>query len=189
MSKSNDDRRIRRTKRIIRQTLTELLAVKDLKDISVSELTEKADINRGTFYLHYKDIYDLFEQIERETIEDFTNTISKYKKPAQTLWMPMFLDLLKYVAANSQIFLAILKTKENTFLNQIIELHRPKTKEEWRTLFPGGKEEHYEYYYSFITHGCVSMLLRWFENGMKESPESIAKMAEKMMTCCIKSLS
>lgn len=189
MNKPNDDRRIRRTKRIIRQTLTELLAEKSLKDISVSELTEKADINRGTFYLHYRDIYDLFEQIEKETIEDFTRTISKYKKPAQTLWLPMFLDLLKYVAANSQIFLAILKTKENTFLHQIIDLHRPKTKEEWRMLFPVGREEYFEYYYSFITNGCVAMLLRWFENGMKESPESIAELAEKMMTSCISNLS
>ncbi len=54
------DRRKRKTKALLRQTLTRLLLEKDLKDITISELTELADINRGTFYLHYRDIYDLF---------------------------------------------------------------------------------------------------------------------------------
>ena len=55
------DRRKRKTKALLRQTLTQLLMHKDLKDITISELTEMADVNRGTFYLHYRDIYDLFD--------------------------------------------------------------------------------------------------------------------------------
>ena len=46
------DRRIRKTRRVIRQCLTELLKTKRIQDITVREISEKADINRGTFYLH-----------------------------------------------------------------------------------------------------------------------------------------
>jgi len=56
------DRRIRKTKAQIKNALTRLLMQKDLKDISVSEIADMADINRGTFYLHYRDVYDLFER-------------------------------------------------------------------------------------------------------------------------------
>ena len=189
MKKINDDRRIRKTEALIRQTLTTLLMEKELKDITVSELTELADINRGTFYLHYKGIYDLFEHIEKEIMEDFTGIIAKYKKQPQMLWTPTLLDLFTYIASNSPIFIAILRTRETTFLTQIIEMNRPQSNSEWHRLFPSGKEEHYEYYFAFMAFGCVALLRRWFDNGMPESPEHMAQLAEKMMTNCIKGLS
>ena len=53
------DRRVRKTKRQLRLALMKLMAEKSVKDISVRELAAIADINRGTFYIHYKDVYDL----------------------------------------------------------------------------------------------------------------------------------
>lgn len=59
------DRRVRKTKRQLRQALTQLLQQKPIKDITVREIADLVDINRGTFYLHYKDVYDMLEQIEK----------------------------------------------------------------------------------------------------------------------------
>ena len=77
MSEKTADRRVRRTKKHLRQALTKLLLEKELKDISVLELTELADINRGTFYLHYRDIYDLYEKTEGEILDKFNNIIKR----------------------------------------------------------------------------------------------------------------
>ena len=52
-----EDRRVRRTKQLIKQSLIELMHEKPFKDITVKDITERADLNRGTFYLHYVDIY------------------------------------------------------------------------------------------------------------------------------------
>ena len=60
----SEDRRVRRTRERLRQALTQLLLEKDVRDITVRELTDLADVNRGTFYTHYRDIYDLLEQTE-----------------------------------------------------------------------------------------------------------------------------
>ena len=60
------DRRVRKTKRQLRLALMQLMAEKNVKDISVRELAAIADINRGTFYIHYKDVYDLLSQLEEE---------------------------------------------------------------------------------------------------------------------------
>ena len=47
------DRRVLRTRKMLLEGLTDLLKEKDIKDISVKELADYADINRCTFYLHY----------------------------------------------------------------------------------------------------------------------------------------
>ncbi|MHB1315410.1 MAG: TetR/AcrR family transcriptional regulator [Christensenellales bacterium] len=181
MESSQTDRRVRKTKALIRQTLTQLLLEKDLKDITVSELTVRADINRGTFYLHYQDIYDLFEQLEKDILNNFTEIITKYRKRSLSPFLPVLLETFRYIRSNSDIFIAILKTKETVFLTKIIEMCRPQNITEWRDLFCSGREEYFEYYYSFITFGCIALLRQWFENGMSETPEEIAALAENLM--------
>lgn len=61
---------------------------KPIKDISVKELTDLADINRGTFYLHYRDIYDMLEQLEDEWFADFNELLDKTPPAptAQAVW-------------------------------------------------------------------------------------------------------
>ena len=50
------DRRIKKTHILLKKTLTELIEEKELRKITVSEFCERANINRGTFYLHFLDI-------------------------------------------------------------------------------------------------------------------------------------
>lgn len=68
------DRRVRKTKKLLENALAELLSEKPLKSITVREIAERADINRGTFYLHYKDVYDMAEKIQNEIFGKFTRS-------------------------------------------------------------------------------------------------------------------
>lgn len=72
MEQSSTDRRVRKTKKQLRLALMELLAEKSAKSISVRELTERADINRGTFYIHYRDVGDLLQRLEDEMADRLT---------------------------------------------------------------------------------------------------------------------
>jgi len=65
-NETHEDRRVRKTKRSLRDCLVRLMKEKKIQDITVREISEMADINRGTFYLHYKDIYDLLEHVESD---------------------------------------------------------------------------------------------------------------------------
>lgn len=78
MSEKKEDRRIRRTKRLLRQALAELMNEKEFKHITVKEIAERADLNRGTFYFHYTDTYDLKEKVEDELVEVFTQHLESY---------------------------------------------------------------------------------------------------------------
>ena len=73
---AQEDKRIRRTKKLLRQALTRLMQQKDFPSITVTDVVREADINRGTFYAHYRDVYDLRDKIEAEMIGDFRDLIA-----------------------------------------------------------------------------------------------------------------
>ncbi len=56
---------------LIRGAFTDLLRQKPIQNITIKELCERAGINRGTFYSHYTDIYDLRDNIEDEMTREF----------------------------------------------------------------------------------------------------------------------
>ena len=58
------DRRIKYTKKVLKETLLNILEKKDISKISVTEICTEADINRGTFYRYYNDVYDLLKGIK-----------------------------------------------------------------------------------------------------------------------------
>ena len=59
------DRRVIKTRRQLKKGLAALMKEKSVNQITVKELVEEVDINRSTFYLHFKDIQDLLREIER----------------------------------------------------------------------------------------------------------------------------
>ncbi|MDR3147225.1 MAG: TetR/AcrR family transcriptional regulator [Treponema sp.] len=184
MEENAADRRVRKTKGRIRQSLIALLLTKDLKDITVSELTDRADINRGTFYLHYRDVGELFREIEERMVEEFSRYIAKYKSYSALLRKPVLGDLFHYVAMNGDVCRALLRSRDSTFIARIFELSRPGSAEEWQ-YYKQWEEEYYDYYYDFICHGVFAMLRRWVETGMKEHVEQITLMVEKMISNCV----
>jgi AcrR family transcriptional regulator len=182
--RGEDDRRIRKTKSALKQAFISLLSQKDIKEISVRELTELADVNRGTFYLHYRDVYDFFTGIEGEVLTEFEKFIHTYQEHP-TLQLSLLLKLFQYIADNVLVFRAIIKTGESKYLDRLIEICRPPDKDEFQRIYKHWAPEHYHYNYDFIAHGCVAMLRRWLEQGMPETPEYMAQLAEGMIITCV----
>lgn len=72
------DKRIKKSKKAIEQALIQLMAEKNFEAITINAIAERADVNRGTIYLHYNDKYDLLEQcIARELHELVTFCFSE----------------------------------------------------------------------------------------------------------------
>lgn len=70
------DLRIKKTKTAIINSFLQLRAKKPLERITIKELSDLAEINKATFYLHYKDIYDLSESLEEELLDNVFNSIA-----------------------------------------------------------------------------------------------------------------
>ncbi|HPO04378.1 MAG TPA: TetR/AcrR family transcriptional regulator [Bacillota bacterium] len=182
MGSETIDRRVRKTKKQLSQALTNLLLEKDIKSISVKELTSLADVNRGTFYLHYRDIYDLYKQIQNEIYVELHGIFEKHlKNNRRAGLLPVVSEAFAFFAKNRELCIVVLNSGDSDLLSRIIELGKPKSKEEWFSMLGNAQPELYEYYYSFITAGCVGLLRSWLTGGMVEPPAKMAELAGRMI--------
>lgn len=194
------DRRIRKTRRVIRQCLTELLKTKRIQDITVREISEKADINRGTFYLHYRDIFDLMEQIENELLEELEDVLNHFKA-SDLLSNPalVFTRVFHLVKENSDmVSILIGQNGDINFVNRLKDIIREKCLKDWMELFRpgagGGRQTSrssqntllddsaFEAYYSFTVTGCIGLVQYWLDSGLKETPEQLASLVEQIIS-------
>lgn len=100
MAQEKMDRRVRRTKALLLQGLIQLMEENDIKDISVKELSDLADINRGTFYLHYSDVYNMLGKIEEELFQEFNEILERdlaVDSIGPMLPKPVLLDLFIFL--------------------------------------------------------------------------------------------
>lgn len=72
------DRRQRKTRKLILEACNELLKSTDFHKLTIKQITERADINRGTFYLHFEDKFDMLESYENELIEKIFSIILEH---------------------------------------------------------------------------------------------------------------
>lgn len=63
-----ENRKTRLTKRLLKESLIELLNEKEINKITIKEICDNADLNRSTFYAHYTDIYELLDEITQDLI-------------------------------------------------------------------------------------------------------------------------
>ncbi len=188
MKESNMDRRIRKTKQQLRQSLTILLKQKRIQDITVRELAELADINRGTFYLHYRDVYDLLNQIEDELLDELESVLSKYQ-PGSILpnTAQIFTDVYELVQRNSELAGILLGDNgEWNFINRLNQILREKCLRDWVEHFRTENHETFDSYYIFIISGCMGLVQHWLKNGMKETPQELAALTEQIIMNGIK---
>ena len=177
------DRRVRKTRATLRQCLGQLMKEKKIQDISVKELAELADINRGTFYLHYRDVYDLLSGIEAEMFSQFNEILDRHR-PEEIKEHPqkLILDLLVFIRSNADLTQILMGPNGDIqFLNQLREVFRGKIVEPWSRALHGQRQKNYQYWWSFITEGSLGLINLWVENGTDLPPEDLAALMERMI--------
>ncbi len=172
------DRRVKRTRKAIKDAFLTLSQNQDINKIKVSELAELADINRKTFYLHYVDIFGVLEEIQNEFILEADLLVSGmgilnplYKVDASRL-------LFEKLDFTSRKFKIILNTEVyNSIMN--------KTKEHFRALLikeyenqGGENKEFFSYVFTFYSSGILDVFKDWFENHDKVSKEDVIKLMD-----------
>ncbi|MGE7925380.1 TetR/AcrR family transcriptional regulator [Viridibacillus arvi] len=185
MSDIKVDRRIIKTKKVIRNALTELMADKGFDAITVRDLTEKADINRGTFYLHYHDKYDLLAQSEEEVLLKLKEIGLNLKNLnlndiqffyTQNQPAPFLIELFEYLQENSDFMNVILGPKgAPSFQVKIKEVIRQNI---IQNLFIKLKKEDMlvpvDMFIAYVTSAHLGVIQQWLNSGMKQTPYEIS---------------
>ena len=114
------DLRIQKTRNSIYEAFIELRGKKPLEKITIKELTDKAKISKQTFYLHYKDIYDLSEHLEKELLDTMMKGITFPDNILQHAG-EITLQLFSHIVAQGHLFKIIFSDSRQSVLVDSIE--------------------------------------------------------------------
>lgn len=181
MQESKQDRRIRRTRKLLKESLIQLMQEKEFMNISVREVTERADLNRGTFYLHYQDTRHLLQDIENETLLEFQQMLDQYREaPQKRSLMPMLNPLIDYVSENAGICRILFENSAAIdFLSRLREGIHENGQKIIQELFPDTEGAVVDYFFEFITCGLIGLMKQWLDSGQALPKEQLAEIADQ----------
>ncbi|SEG58606.1 TetR/AcrR family transcriptional regulator [Paenibacillus sp. UNC499MF] len=103
------DRRILKTQEALKKAVIELMTEKNFDDITIQDIADRANINRGTLYLHYQDKYDLLDKL----IETHLNELGEMDKWACEMdWSEALVPYFEYFEKNFLFFSTMLASKD-----------------------------------------------------------------------------
>ena len=180
-----EDRRVIRTKKAIRSAFAELLAEKDYNDITVTDIAERADINRKTFYNYYRNTEDLVKDIENEAIETF-DSIMDDLKAHNILDDPAMIvtRISDAIGRNLDYFRDFLIMSKNAALfTRIADSLKKQIRKILATqdVMDPLKAEILSIY---ITSGALAVYREWIGNGEKEPREALDAYLTRLTIAC-----
>ncbi len=180
-----EDRRITRSKKALRDAVVALMEERDFDDITVNDLCERADLNRGTFYNHFRDKDDLLATLENEIMGDldrFQGQMQELTVPY--LWahktkrrpLPFLVNLFDYLREQGDFLHAVLgpggdvrfgpRLRDSVCTNLIESILHER--------YRNDPEPFVQYYVAFYASAYMGVIMRWIETGMQESSEDMA---------------
>jgi len=182
------DRRITRTRIAIRNALVALIEEKGFENLSVSDIAARADINRGTFYLHYKDKFELLEQTVDDIVQDFERIFVGARSlrfadfVSTERPVPIMIDIFEYVKENEALMRVVLGlgggVAFQTKLRRVVETTLKLG------FLAGLKADEFlvprDYLISYILNAHLGVIQSWLGGGCKESPKEMAHILSRL---------
>ena len=168
---SKVDRRIPKSQEAIKNALIELMSDKKLDDITIQEIADRGNVNRGTIYLHYTDKYNLLDKLMEEHINQLRET-SVWA--CEKEWADATLVFFQYFESNYLFFSTMLASKgapsfRSKFLEFLIEEFKDEVDKEKNQGLSA------EVIVKFAANAYVGVLESWLKEGMPNPPHVIAK--------------
>lgn len=179
MQKSEDaeDLRVRRSRKMLQAALIELTVEKGFAAVTVRDITERAMVNRSTFYRHYLDKYDLLDQYMDEVYE-LINVPEELPRPAgqPAPELPRgMINMLRHIHSLADFYRVMLGAEGDA---RFIQRFRQNVEKRFRyllsTVEPDPNAPPLELRLSFISCADIGAILWWLEKEPQRSPEEVA---------------
>lgn len=185
MSQKAEYRSSIRSKMLIRRSFIDLLRTKPIEKITVTDVVNGADINRGTFYAHYPDINALIRAIEDEIIETLYDLISSQDMTADQHDgrraqdpLSLFLKISAYLSENQELIFSLMNANNaRDFIFRLPDLfteHLFSSNDPDQDGFP-------EAACRFYAAGIAHVYTAWFQGSLNGSLEDIAHHLARIM--------
>ena len=148
------DRRTRYTRQLIRDTLLELMQEKGFQQVTVTELCKRAELNRGTFYLHYLDLNDVLDDIFAELLSQTTCVMDHVLCPKRQCATYPFCDQIRQKDRYQVLFL------DDSITEHLMRKLSDVSKEAYVTYLMSHSHltfQEAEAIFTFQMHGCLAI--------------------------------
>jgi AcrR family transcriptional regulator len=175
-----EDRRSIRTKKALKRVMLELLRKKDISKITVSELSELADIGRGTFYLHYADPYDLLDKLENELLEEIT----AHTAPLAEGWnhenlLTHLERVWQYIYAHMDTFKVLMNRQNGVRFMEKFKRYCEQSAMD--SISSSIRDPGEIYSIIYVISGTLGIYQRWMEESAPIPPERLAQIARNLI--------
>ena len=169
MPKNPEDRRARRSRRLLKESLLELMKSKTFADISVRDVTDEADMNRATFYLHYSGTAELLQSVEEDLLEELQALVNAHMQESVKVGSvaPVFEPVLDFLVEHRETCAVLFASSEASgFFQSLQRLVHENGAPLVKTWFHPEDPRLTDYLLNFLAWGFIGLLAEWFEKDM-----------------------
>lgn len=174
------DLRIIKTKNALYYALIDLLKEKTFEEIKVSNICEKAYVNRSTFYAHYKDKYELFVDLINSLKDSFKSELKSIEEDdLKDYYLKMIKVFLNHIEGKEDIYKSILvNNRSSIIIDMIYDTVKEDINERANNNDKGVPNDVFTSYY---LGGVVNIVIEWFKNNKKYTKEQMIEYLDKLM--------
>lgn len=176
------DLRVIKTRQAIRIALISLLSEKELSDITISELSARSQVNRKTFYRHYRSISDVVTEFENELLSDFSDILKTSNTSIFNIGSVLG-EISALISSNQEYFVKLLKLNPELFsTGRVKAMLRRAIEIALRDVCVVNDEQTLHALSEFTVSGVLSLYSGWFDSGCTGSLDVITDIARRMTT-------
>lgn len=178
MFEKKEDRRIGKTKRAIKNAFINLLAEKDINDISVTDVAAAADVDRKTIYNYYSGVYAVQEEIESEFVDKLSEVLKEVVTSIDNPFR-IFEKMTEVLNQNLEFYSRLMKVDANSHLLRKIRQVLQENLKETLMHTPVKDCPEIEMISQYITSGMVAVYQSWFNSpnqSLKDFSNDVGKL-------------
>lgn len=167
------DRRVVKTQDAIKKAFLELMQEKKFDSITIQDISDRADINRATVYLHYLDKFDLLDKIMEEHINNMVNIC---ESEAEMDWIESTVHCMEYLESHYLFFSTMLASEGDQYFRSRFVQHNIEEFKKDIDITKGknvGQSE--EVVAEFVANAYVGVVEWWLKNEMPYPPRVMAE--------------
>lgn len=183
MLKNPEDRRARRSRKLLKESLLELMKRKTFSDISVRDVTDAADMNRATFYLHYTGTAELLQSVEEDLLEELQALVDAHMQETVAVGSvaPVFEPVLDFAVEHRETCAILFASSEASgFFQSIQRLVHENGAPLVKTWFRPADPRLTDYLLNFLAWGFIGLLSEWFEKDMALPKAELLAAAQRL---------
>lgn len=167
------DRRIVRTQEAIKKAFLELMSEKIFDSITIQDISDRANINRATVYLHYLDKFDLLDKIIEEHIHNMANLC---ELEAEMEWIESTVHCMEYLERNYLFFSTMLASEgARYFRNRFLQHNIEEFKKDADITKGKNLGQSEDVVVEFAANAYVGVVEWWLKNDMPYPPKEMAE--------------